>query len=92
MVKPGRRRDGSAVLMFTPEDEIDELHHELGRWRRRLHDAERAAGDWRQCSYVEVQKACTRYRFQIGRLERQLAERLAEQADADDAYELDGAA
>ncbi len=92
MVKPGRRLHGRAVLMFTPEDEIDELHHELGRWRRRLHDAERAAGDWRQCSYVEVQKACVRYRFQIGRLERQLAEALEAQRAADDAYELDGAA
>ena len=78
--------------MFTPEDEIDELHLELGRWHRRLHDAETAQGEWRLCSYVEVRKACGRYRFQIARLERQLTEALEAQRAADDAYELDGAA
>ena len=78
--------------MFTPEDEIDVLHEELGRWRRRLFDAERAAGEWRLCSYVEVQKACTRYRFQIARLERELAEAQAAAFAADEALELDGGA
>jgi len=63
--------------MFTPEDEIDELHQELGRYCRRLHAAENAEGEWRLCSYVEVRKACARYKFQIARLERELAERQA---------------
>lgn len=75
--------------MFTPEDEVDELHRELGRWRRRLHDAETASGEWRQCSYVEVQKTITRCRFHIGRLERALALEVARIDAQDDAYEQD---
>jgi hypothetical protein len=77
--------------MFTPEDEVDEIHRELGRWRRRLHDAETSAGEWRQCSYVEVRKTIARCDFHIARLERALAEELARFDAQDEAYEMDAA-
>ena len=73
--------------MFTPEDEIDELHHELGRWRRRLNDAERARYDGRGCDFAELDRTIGRCRFQIARLERELAGALEAERAADEAYE-----
>ena len=60
--------------LYTPEDEIDAIHEELGRWRRRMVDAERARHDGRGCDWVQLDKTITRCRFHIDRLERALSE------------------
>ena len=66
--------------MFTPEDEIDELHRELGTARRRLDSIERAPKEGRWCrSKTDWLDAVETQRDRIGALERDLAGAQADQ-------------
>ena len=76
--------------LYTPEDEIDVIHEDLGRYRRRLFDAERARHDGRGCDFVWLDKTILRCRVAIERLERELADAQAAERAAWEA--LDGAA
>jgi hypothetical protein len=60
--------------MFTPEDEIDVLHQELGRTRRRLFEKERAGFDHRVCDYLVWSDSLAAARARVRVLERELAE------------------
>lgn len=72
--------------MFTPEDEIDVLHQELGRARRALYEKERAPFDRRVCDVIRWSDSLQAARNRVDVLERDLAEAMAAQRDADDAY------
>lgn len=78
--------------MFTPEDEIDVLHQELGRARRALHEKERAPFDRRVCDFERWSDSLQAARNRVAYLERELAEAQAAVFAADEAYEMDGAA
>lgn len=60
--------------MFTPEDEVDVLHEELGRTRRRLFEKERAGFDHRVCDYLAWADSLAATRQRVAVLERELAE------------------
>jgi hypothetical protein len=66
-------REGGGV-MLTPEDELDVLHHDLGRARRRLHDLERAEFDHRVCDRIRWEDSLQAARNRVGVLERELVE------------------
>lgn len=78
--------------MFTPEDEIDVLHHELGRARRHLYDLERAPheGRW-TLDAAAWMDACANQRQRVRVLEHDLAALVAAEDSAEEAYEMDGA-
>jgi len=78
--------------MFTPEDEIDVLHDELGRARRTLFEKERAPFDRRVCDPIRWEESLQAARNRVRVLERELADAQAALLDADEAFELDGAA
>jgi len=73
--------------MFTPEDELDELHREIGAARRRLHSLERAPfeGRWTR-GVIEWEDACANQRQRIQLLERQLREFCADQIAAAEGF------
>ena len=77
--------------LFTLEDEIDVLHDDLGRARRRYDDKLRARFDGRMVNQQEFNASLAALRGQIRRLERSLADALAAQQAADEAYEQDQA-
>ena len=75
--------------MFTPEDEVDVIHEELGRARRRLWEKERAPFDRRVCDPVRWSDSLQAVRNRVAVLERELTEAQAALAAADEAYERD---
>lgn len=77
--------------MFTPEDEVDVIHEELGRARRRLWEKERAPFDRRVCDVQRWSDSLQAARNRVAFLERQLAEAQAAAVDADEAYGMDAA-
>jgi len=61
--------------LYTIEDEIDVLHDEIGKARRRLHSIERAPGEGRWTrNGTEWMDAVANQRERIRVLEKQLAE------------------
>jgi hypothetical protein len=64
--------------IYTVEDEIDELHEELGVQRRRRDSIERAWIDGRMVNEPEHEAALRRARQRVRELERELAAKLAE--------------
>lgn len=77
--------------MFTPEDEVDVLHEELGRARRRLSEKERAPFDRRVCDPITWSDSLAAARRRVLVLERELAEAQAAVLAQDEAYETDAA-
>lgn len=77
--------------MFTPEDEVDVIHAELGRARRLLWEKERAPFDRRVCDPITWSDSLAAARRRVLRLERDLAEAQAAVLEADEAYERDAA-
>lgn len=75
--------------VFTPEDEIDVLHEDLGRARRRVADLERAPFDGRRADPDQHERSLLRARENVRELERELAVVLEVQAQAEDAYRED---
>ena len=73
--------------VYTPEDEIDVLHEDLGTARRKVEDIERAQIDGRMVNEPEHDQALRRARARVTELERELSRLLAEQQSADEAYE-----
>lgn len=74
--------------VFTLEDEIDVLHEDLGRARRRLDSLERAPFESRVCDPEQHEASLRAARENVAELERELREaRMSEQAalDAQDA-------
>ena len=73
--------------MFTLEDEIDELHNDLGRERRRLESLERAPQEGRWCrSKTDHVDAVDTQRDKITALERQLAGAYADKIAAAEGF------
>lgn len=73
--------------MLTPEDELDVLHDDLGRARRRHDSLLRARSEWRATNETELDASIRRAAHTVKTLERELAGLLAEQRAADEAYE-----
>jgi len=73
--------------MFTPEDEIDVLHHDLGQARRRLFHLEYAELEHRVTDKAWHELSLQQARRLVQRLERELGEALAARRAADEAYE-----
>lgn len=76
--------------VYTPEDELDVLHEDLGRARRRLADLERAPYDHRTCDPIKHGDTLAAARQRVAKLERELAKSLEAQAQAEDPYRSDG--
>ncbi len=72
--------------VYTIEDEIDVLHEDLGRARRRYDDLVRARHDGRLVSEVELEQAIGRMADRVRVLERELAEACAEQVAAAEGF------
>lgn len=66
--------------MDAPEDEIDVLHEDLGKARRRLVSLERAPFEWRVADVGEYERSLVRARLEVRELEREL--RLARDLEA----------
>ena len=72
--------------MFTPEDEIDELHQDIGRARRHLDSLDRAASEGRMVNEPEHEAARRKATERVAALERELAEMYAEQIAAAEGF------
>ena len=70
--------------IYTPEDQIDALHEDLGQARRRVDDIDRAITDGRMVNEPEHDQALRRARRRVTELERELSRALAEQQAAED--------
>lgn len=75
--------------MFTPEDELDVIHEDLGRARRALDLKERAPFEHRVADVDEYERSLAQARENVRELEREL--RVA-QAEWDAALDAMGAA
>ena len=70
--------------LYTSEDEIDVIHEDLGRARRRLHDLLAAKHEGREADHDEVQESIRQTMAKVRALEVELREaRAAEIAAAE---------
>lgn len=75
--------------VYTPEDEIDVLHEEIGKARRSLRDLESAPREGRFVGdAIDYEDRVSAAQRRVGFLERELREARAAQVAADEAYEL----
>ena len=73
--------------LYTPEDEVDVLHEDLGRARRHLAELERAPTEGRIADEDEYLQELRRTRDRIAQLERELAGACADQIAAAEAFD-----
>jgi len=72
--------------VYTIEDEIDVLHEDLGRARRRYDDLVRARHDGRLVNESELEQSINRLADRVRVLERELAEACAQQVAAAEGF------